>query len=125
MIRISQEEINENKKNIILNLRKNYLSIERTFLATIRTISIFAGISILFINADLYLPANFILISAIILIIVSLIRYHKYKENIGKDVDSLEHFNPELYGLLLLIILFLILIYSGHKLLYFKKIKKK
>lgn len=117
-----QEEVKD--RNIILNLKKNYLSIERTFLATIRTISIFAGISILFINADLYLPANFILISAIILIIISLLRYHKYKENIGKNVDKLEHFNPELYGLLLLIILILILLYSGHKLLYFKKIKK-
>ncbi len=105
-----------NKKNPDTKLEKrNYYSIERTFLAAIRTISIFAGISLLFVNSGVYTPANIILICAIFLMIISLINFYLYKkkyDNAGLDV---EHFNPIWYATLLILILFLLLYYSINK----------
>jgi|TARA_B110000467_G_C17963297_1_gene286240 uncharacterized membrane protein YidH (DUF202 family) len=106
-------ELNKNKTDKLE--KRNYFAIERTFLAAIRTISIFAGISLLFINVKLYLAANIILICSILLIIVSLINFYLYKKKYDKAGLNVEHFHPKLYGILLIFILFLLLYYSINK----------
>ena len=111
---LSSNIVNKNKPYKNLE-KRNYFSIERTFLAAIRTISIFAGISLLFINAKVYLPANIILICAIFLMITTLINFYFYKKKYDKAGLNVEHFNPMLYATLLILILFLLLYYSINK----------
>ena len=105
-----------NNRNHNKKLEKNnYYSIERTFLAAIRTISIFAGISLLFINSRVYIPANIILLCAIFLMSISLINFYIYKKKFNDAGLDVEHFNPTWYATLLIVILFLLLYYSINK----------
>ena len=95
--------------------KRDYYSIERTFLSAIRTISIFSGISLLFVNAGVYIPANIILLCAIFLMIISVINFYIYKKKYNDAGLDVEHFNPIMYAILLILILFLLLYYSINK----------
>jgi uncharacterized membrane protein YidH (DUF202 family) len=97
-------------KNYELSVQRNLLSNQRTYLASIRTTSIFAGLAILMLEKGKSKYEKLSVSSILILcIIVNTYSSYNYYNTVVKEEGK--HYSSLVYAVLLNIILFLILIH--------------
>ena len=92
-----------------LNLasKRTNLANDRTFLASVRTNAIFAGLSIILVKNENYLPAMFILFFSICANIIIIRAYLRNKENQSYKSSSI------IYSVILMVVL-VILLYTTY-----------
>lgn len=90
-------------KSIELAIQRTNLANDRTFLASIRTNAIFAGLSIILVKNNIHIPAIIILVLSIFANIIIIQSYLKNKKNKIYKSSSL------IYSTILIVILVLLL----------------
>tara|TARA_A100001011_G_scaffold390495_1_gene474052 strand:+ start:1200 stop:1526 length:327 start_codon:yes stop_codon:yes gene_type:complete len=104
-----------NKPKIPMNLISTAKSIDRTFLAQIRTAAIFSGLSVLLIRNKHATKTKYVLVASIIILICLMYTYYKSLENLLRNTKIKDnyYYNEFYYNVsfaVLLIIIQLLLV---------------
>ena len=113
---MKEEKSNEKNEPIAtsheLALMRTYLACERTFLASIRTNSIFAGLSLLLTNNNQHIPSVIILILCIAVNICTTYTFYRSSQDHNfktMNQRTLHLMQPIFYSLLLTVVLIILL----------------